>query len=80
MRNHIIMSWAAAAAAGIGLLFGTIPARKAAQANPVDSLRAEWNLHPKGTFRDGFSLPWGLRRQKAREFLRCRSTRKRSTA
>jgi putative ABC transport system permease protein len=36
-----VVGWAAAASAGIGLLFGTIPARKAAQANPVDSLRAE---------------------------------------
>jgi putative ABC transport system permease protein len=36
-----VVGWAAAASAGIGLLFGTIPARKAALANPVDSLRAE---------------------------------------
>ena len=36
-----VVGLAAAASAAIGLLFGTIPARMAAQANPVDSLRAE---------------------------------------
>jgi putative ABC transport system permease protein len=32
---------AVASSAAIGLLFGTIPARKASMANPVNSLRAE---------------------------------------
>jgi len=36
-----VVAWAAAASAGIGLAFGTIPALRAARANPVDSLRAE---------------------------------------
>jgi ABC-type antimicrobial peptide transport system permease subunit len=33
--------WAVASSVGIGLLFGTIPARKASLASPVQSLRAE---------------------------------------
>jgi putative ABC transport system permease protein len=36
-----ILLLAVAASAGIGLLFGTIPARKASLASPIHSLRAE---------------------------------------
>lgn len=36
-----ILLLAVAASAGIGLLFGTIPARKASRASPISSLRAE---------------------------------------